>query len=517
MENNTARQPTSLRNFGLKFLEFLKLISVGKFDSILTYKGTSSHSSVVGGVLTFISALILLFASFIIIADVFSTEHKNLEYRQVPMAYVEYDSDDIEILHPGEQVTFQELSQILKNYQVNLIIADQSFPDCKSYWVSFETFKDIRGVTTVPVMNLTTSVLTHSFNECLFQFSAEQIDKLRDIIGITLDTKNIYQMYQQILAAKFKLIVYGLQKGDVAQTINMEDKKVDILGSNRQYLYSRFIPIGCQMIDQMRLIRYSEEEGPSVFSFTQNAPTTANFHTEQQILLNNLQASFTSQPIEIMLGFTYYSQHTRLYPDTIFMGLIKIGGLLALFRISIFLAFFHRYNFEKNLNQASLKRQNTNNDVEKVNRLQINQTQDSDNLQSMLIAPREDGQEENSNLFSFEKFIELAQGYQNLKETISRLEISQTKTQAQNAAQIEQIVVKQDADQRRAVQEYDILQREIVRLKEYNEGLQEGQRNMERVKQEQQSFIEEQCQVNKIMREQLQDYQSRLAKLEIQQ
>ena len=38
--------------------------------------------------------------------------------------------------------------------------------------------------------------------------------------------------------------------------------------------------------------------------------------------------------------------YTR-YPDSVLMGLTKVGGLLALFRILIGLRIFHRWQFEK--------------------------------------------------------------------------------------------------------------------------------------------------------------------------
>jgi hypothetical protein len=54
------------------------------------------------------------------------------------------------------------------------------------------------------------------------------------------------------------------------------------------------------------------------------------------------------------IGLVYFYvksfyQQTERYPDSVIGALSQIGGLLAIFKIGIFLAYFHQRRYEKKL------------------------------------------------------------------------------------------------------------------------------------------------------------------------
>ena len=54
---------------------------------------------------------------------------------------------------------------------------------------------------------------------------------------------------------------------------------------------------------------------------------------------------------QVNIDFHFYGNldFYRRYPDTIVMGLTKVGGMLAILNIGLFLRFLHRKYFEKDL------------------------------------------------------------------------------------------------------------------------------------------------------------------------
>ena len=51
--------------------------------------------------------------------------------------------------------------------------------------------------------------------------------------------------------------------------------------------------------------------------------------------------------VQIEFEFSEFIEFNERYPDSLLMGLSKLGGLLALFKISLFLRFMHQQQFEK--------------------------------------------------------------------------------------------------------------------------------------------------------------------------
>lgn len=59
--------------------ERLLQISIGEYESPLSFKGKTSQASIIGGVVSLVVTIILLIATFFILSDIFAAKHFNLD------------------------------------------------------------------------------------------------------------------------------------------------------------------------------------------------------------------------------------------------------------------------------------------------------------------------------------------------------------------------------------------------------------------------------------------------------
>ena len=72
---------------------FLKDISLGKYSTVLFFKNTTLQSSIIGGVLTLITAIIFLSYSVIIFGPIIRMDNTNLDISARPLIGYEYDDN----------------------------------------------------------------------------------------------------------------------------------------------------------------------------------------------------------------------------------------------------------------------------------------------------------------------------------------------------------------------------------------------------------------------------------------
>ncbi len=67
--------------------------------------------------------------------------------------------------------------------------------------------------------------------------------------------------------------------------------------------------------------------------------------------VTELSSLVRNDTINIKLKVLKNADVMRLYPDTILMGLQKVGSLIAILKFSLILRYFHQRQFEKKLEQ----------------------------------------------------------------------------------------------------------------------------------------------------------------------
>lgn len=76
-----------------KLSSFLRYVSLGKYQTVLFINDKENYqSSVIGGILTIMIAIVLITYSSIVMNDIFDKRVFHLDQEYVPLSFIKYDS-----------------------------------------------------------------------------------------------------------------------------------------------------------------------------------------------------------------------------------------------------------------------------------------------------------------------------------------------------------------------------------------------------------------------------------------
>lgn len=100
--------------------------------------------------------------------------------------------------------------------------------------------------------------------------------------------------------------------------------------------------------DKLRVINYIDQRSIWDFGglFYQKDYKNA-LHIYQRIQEDaEMSSTVKNDSVKMYFQFAVSSQNQRRYPDSLLSGLVKLGGLLGLFKLTMFMGYFHKRNFE---------------------------------------------------------------------------------------------------------------------------------------------------------------------------
>lgn len=104
------------------------------------------------------------------------------------------------------------------------------------------------------------------------------------------------------------------------------------------------------MTDTYKIIKYADSTnvwGESLFL----KESDYNLVFQNYDFSSQVQDKVKDDEILILYSFLRDADLVIRYPDTVWMALSRIGGLLAIFKVSMLLQYFHQYLFEKGFSQ----------------------------------------------------------------------------------------------------------------------------------------------------------------------
>lgn len=104
------------------------------------------------------------------------------------------------------------------------------------------------------------------------------------------------------------------------------------------------------MLDSLKAMTYTADE--SLFSLIRQRSVEVVYQLEESYLHSN-RSFLKEDEVRFYFAMENIVTHQVQYPDSLLQGLAKIGGLMAIFKVSMFLQCMHKAQFEKGSNKQT--------------------------------------------------------------------------------------------------------------------------------------------------------------------
>ena len=189
-------------------------------------------------------------------------------------------------------------------------------------------------------------MVPHQLNRLKCEISIKDILQNQTIIDLYGEENAFYQIDTYVnLFLRFTLYFAGLTSTSYIERFHM-DKIISESGTSLQPQKSQQIYPKTLVRDTYKLVNYVDDD--TIWSIFNSPPPPQLFFQTTQAYGTFLH-NFKSDQITFYFEFLQTATTYRRYPDSLLMGFAKLGGLIALLKVSLLLRFIHQKLFEREI------------------------------------------------------------------------------------------------------------------------------------------------------------------------
>ncbi|TNV78103.1 hypothetical protein FGO68_gene12521 [Halteria grandinella] len=383
----------------------LKRLSIGKYHTKLYHKGETYSSSVIGGLFTLVMIVFMSGVAFYLLDNALSEDKKHYTIVQKPSNLL------------NNETKFHYFKDNLLNTCFQIFKASDSPQNCSDLQLSVVFQNRQKANTTQQTFRFSPlSGIIENLCElnCVESKDQESQDFRVFMMGQLEQGAIDYEIDKESMLIPLKFIFKNITQVESMGSLTLKFLNGNIFESGL-YPQNRLInyrPLDCDtkkgqdfIQTSLAVMKYRSTESVFLTNFQETFIINSNFHTETLVC----KREKIQETLDVEFSFSYNSPIMIEYvrtPDSIISVLSKIGGLLAVFKLSTFLFWWHMTSFEKKI-ASDLKLQKKPMPIEEnINTLMG---------ESMLITEQKTSQSVKE-IFSFEEYIRMREEIEKLTD-----------------------------------------------------------------------------------------------------